>query len=111
MSSHQDPSTSSDAVILQNQMENAGFERDNRSTVEMGVVPAVNGNGVPGCTEMCLALHQQHQKTLQQYQKSSNPSPPESPWHPLKTVFLVVIIVLLIIWIVVYSVLSQLNML
>lgn len=98
-------------------MENPGYEKDRHSAVEMGEVSSptpegslatVNGNGVPGCTDACLALHQQHQKSLQQYQKSATPSPPDSPWHFLKTVFLVAIVVSLIVWVLVYTVLSQL---
>jgi hypothetical protein len=97
-------------------MENAGFEKDRRSAVEMGEVShvpevtlaTVNGNGVPGCTEACLALHQQHQKSLQEYQKSTTPQQPESPWHKLKTIFLVTTVASLIIWVLVYTVLSQL---
>jgi hypothetical protein len=87
------------------------------STVEMGEVSspaapevtaaAANGNGVPGCTDLCLSLHQEHQKSLQQYQKSMSPHPPESPWHRLKTIFLVSTIVFLVAWIVVYVALSQ----
>jgi hypothetical protein len=98
-------------------MDNAGFERDRTSTVEMGEVslpaPAevsvatINGNGLPGCTDVCLSLHQQHQKSLQQDQKSTIPRPPESPWNRLKTIFLVSIIAFLAVWIVVYTVLSQ----
>ena len=99
------------------QMDNAGFEKDRRSTVEMGEVssssPAVsaatvNGNGVPGCTDVCLALHEQHQKNLQQYQKSTEPRPPDSPWHNLKTVFLVTTVASLVLWVLIYTVLSQL---
>jgi hypothetical protein len=98
-------------------MDNAGFEKDRHSTVEMGEVSApapdasvaaVNGNGVPGCTDVCLALHQQHQKNLQQYQTSTTPRPPDSPWDPLKTIFLVAIVTSLIVWVLVYTVLSQL---
>ena len=99
------------------QMENPGYEKDRRSAVEMGEVSSsepegplatVNGNGVPGCTDACLALHQQHQKSLQQYQKSGASRPPDSPWHFLKTVFLVAIVASLIVWVLVYTVLSQL---
>jgi hypothetical protein len=98
------------------QMDNAGFEKDRRSAVEMGEVShvpevtlaTVNGNGVPGCTEACLALHQQHQKSLQEYQKSTTPQQPESPWHYLKTIFLITTVASLIIWVLVYTVLSQL---
>jgi hypothetical protein len=97
------------------QMDNAGFEKDRRSAVEMGEVShipevslaTVNGNGVPGCTEACLALHQQHQKSLQEYQKSTTPRQPDSPWHYLKTIFLVATVASLIIWVLVYTVLSQ----
>jgi len=97
-------------------MDNAGFEKDRRSAVEMGEVSSpvpeaplatVNGNGVPGCTDACLALHQEHQKSLQQYQKSTTPRPPDSPWHYLKTIFLVTTIASLIVWVLVYTVLSQ----
>jgi hypothetical protein len=106
-------------LVLFLQMDNAGFERDRRGTVEMGEVsppaPAemsvatVNGNGVPGCTDICLSLHQQHQRNLQQYQKAAaTPRPPESPWHRLKTVFLVSAVASLVVWVVVYAVLSQL---
>lgn len=100
-------------------MDNVGFEQDRRATVEMGEVPspasaavtltAINGNGIPGCTDACLSLHQQHQRNLQQYQKSTAPQPPESPWHRLKTIFLVSAIGSLIAWIVVYTVLSQMS--
>lgn len=98
------------------QMDNAGFEKDRRSAVEMGEVSSpvpevplatVNGNGVPGCTDACLALHQQHQKSLQQYQKSTTPRPTDSPWHHLKTIFLVTTVASLIVWVLVYTVLSQ----
>jgi len=98
------------------QMDNAGFEKDRRSAVEMGEVSSptpetslatVNGNGVPGCTEACLALHQQHQKSLQQYQKSTTPRPSDSPWHYLKTIFLITTVASLIVWVLVYTVLSQ----
>jgi hypothetical protein len=99
-------------------MDNVGFEQDRKTTVEMGDVSSaaastevtlttINGNGVPGCTDACLSLHQQHQKNLQQYEKSTIPRPPESPWHRLKTIFLVSAIGSLIIWVVVYTVLSQ----
>lgn len=98
-------------------MDNVGFEQDRRTTVEMGEVSspaspavtltAINGNGVPGCTDVCVSLHQQHQRNLQQYQKSTTPRPPDSPWHRLKTIFLVSAIGSLIIWVVVYTVLSQ----
>ena len=98
------------------QMDNAGFEKDPRSAVEMGEVSSpvpevtlatVNGNGVPGCTDACLTLHQQHQKSLQQYQTSSTPRPSDSPWHYLKTIFLVTVVASLIVWVLVYTVLSQ----
>ncbi|GFG30097.1 hypothetical protein Cfor_07754 [Coptotermes formosanus] len=98
-------------------MDNAGFEKDRRSTVEMGEVSSsapdasvavVNGNGVPGCTDACLALHQQHQQNLQHYQKSTTPRPPDSPWDRLKTIFLVAIVTSLIAWVLVYTLLSQL---
>lgn len=97
-------------------MDNAGFEKERRSTVEMGEVSSptaesslatVNGNGVPGCTDACLALHQQHQKSLQQYQKSTTPRPSDSPWHYLKTIFLITTVASLIVWVLVYTVLSQ----
>jgi len=97
-------------------MDNAGFEKDRRSAVEMGEVSSpspeaslatLNGNGVPGCTDACLALHQQHQKSLQQYQKSTTPRPSDSPWHYLKTIFLITTVASLIVWVLVYTVLSQ----
>lgn len=85
--------------------------------MEMGEVSApapaevsaasVNGNGVPGCTDVCLSLHRQHQRSLQQFDKSTTARPPESPWHRLKTIFLVSTIAFLVVWIVVYAVLSQ----
>ncbi|XP_021938187.1 uncharacterized protein LOC110838864 isoform X2 [Zootermopsis nevadensis] len=104
--------------MIRKLMDNAGFEHDKRTTVEMDEVsppaPAevsaatVNGNGVRGCTDVCLSLHEQHQRSLQQYQqKSKTPRPPESPWHRLKTIFLVSTVVFLAVWIVVYAVLSQ----
>ncbi|XP_069692717.1 uncharacterized protein [Periplaneta americana] len=80
-------------------------------TVKMDVLETANGSEALGCSEMCLRLHQQHQKALQEYQKYINPRPLESPWHPLKTVFLVINIVVILVWIVVYTVLSQYNML
>ena len=96
-------------------MDNAGYERDHKSIVEMGeVTPSstpMNGNGITGCTDMCLSLHQQHQKSLQQYNKSASSTPPESPWHRLKTIFLVAIIAILVIWIIVYTILSQMDIL
>jgi hypothetical protein len=97
-------------------MDNAGFEKERRSAVEMGEVSSsvpeaplatVNGNGVPGCTDECLALHQQHQKSLEQYEKSTTTRQPDSPWHYLKTIFLVITVASLIVWVLVYTVLSQ----
>jgi hypothetical protein len=79
------------------------------SHVPEATLAAVNGNGVPGCTEACLALHQQHQKSLQEYQKSTTPQQTDSPWHYLKTIFLVTTVASLIVWVLVYTVLSQMT--
>ncbi|KAJ9601549.1 hypothetical protein L9F63_000292 [Diploptera punctata] len=111
-SDSQDSPTEREAANLLNKMDNAGYERDFRTTVEMrDVTPSsqpMNGNGVLGCTDTCLSLHQQTQKSLQQYQKTSGQKP-ENPWHRLKTIFLVSTIAILVVWIIVYTILSQLD--
>ncbi|PSN50781.1 hypothetical protein C0J52_05958 [Blattella germanica] len=102
--------TNREAACLLNKMDNEAYERECKSTVEMGAMTPSNGNGIPTCNEMCISLHKQHQKSLQEYNnKSAKSSSEDSPWHRLKTIFLVSIIAILIIWIIVYTILSQLD--